>query len=159
MKIDIICVGKIKEKYFTMAIDEYSKRLSRYVKLNIIEVADEPTVENASEATDEIIRKKEGERIIKNIKSDAFVVTLQINGQMLDSLELYKKIEDIGVKGYGSITFIIGGSIGLSKEVIKLSNYALSFSKMTFPHQLMRVVLLEQIYRSMRISNNEPYHK
>lgn len=159
MKIDIICVGKIKEKYFTMAIDEYSKRLSRYVKLNIIEVADEPTVENASEATDEIIRKKEGERIIKNIKSDTFVVTLQINGQMLDSLELYKKIEDIGVKGYGSITFIIGGSIGLSKEVIKLSNYALSFSKMTFPHQLMRVVLLEQIYRSMRISNNEPYHK
>lgn len=159
MKIDIICVGKIKEKYFTMAIDEYQKRLSRYVKLNIIEVADEPTVENASEATDEIIRKKEGERIIKNIKSDTFVVTLQINGQMLDSLELSKKIEDIGVKGYGSITFIIGGSIGLSKEVIKLSNYALSFSKMTFPHQLMRVVLLEQIYRSMRISNNEPYHK
>lgn len=159
MKIDIICVGKIKEKYFTMAIDEYQKRLSRYVKLNIIEVADEPTVENASEATDEIIRKKEGERIIKNIKSDTFVVTLQINGQMLDSLELSKKIDDIGVKGYGSITFIIGGSIGLSKEVIKLSNYALSFSKMTFPHQLMRVVLLEQIYRSMRISNNEPYHK
>ena len=159
MKIDIICVGKIKEKYFTMAIDEYQKRLSRYVKLNIIEVADEPTVENASEATDEIIRKKEGERIIKNIKSDTFVVTLQINGQMLDSLELSKKIEDIGVKGYGSITFIIGGSIGLSKDVLKLSNYALSFSKMTFPHQLMRVVLLEQIYRSMRISNNEPYHK
>ena len=159
MKIDIICVGKIKEKYFTMAIDEYQKRLSRYVKLNIIEVADEQNVENASEATDEIIRKKEGERIIKNMKSDTFVVTLQINGQMLDSLELSKKIDDIGVKGYGSITFIIGGSIGLSKEVIKLSNYALSFSKMTFPHQLMRVVLLEQIYRSMRISNNEPYHK
>ena len=159
MKIDIICVGKIKEKYFTMAIDEYQKRLSRYVKLNIIEVADEPTVENASEATEEIIRKKEGERIIKNIKGDTYVVTLEINGQMLDSLQLSKKLEDIGVKGYGSITFIIGGSIGLSKEVIKLSNYALSFSKMTFPHQLMRVVLLEQIYRSMRISNNEPYHK
>ncbi len=159
MRIDIICVGKIKEKYFKMAIDEYSKRLSRYIKLNIIEVLDEPTVENASLATEEAIKKKEAERIIKNIKNDSYVVTLEINGNMLDSMQLSSKIEEIGVKGYGSITFIIGGSIGLHKDVLKLSNYPLSFSKMTYPHQLMRVILLEQIYRSMRISNNEPYHK
>lgn len=155
MRIDIICVGKIKEKYFKMAIDEYSKRLSRYIKLNIIEVLDEPTVENASLATEEAIKKKEAERIIKNIKNDSYVVTLEINGNMLDSMQLSSKIEEIGVKGYGSITFIIGGSIGLHKDVLKLSNYPLSFSKMTYPHQLMRVILLEQIYRSMRISNNE----
>lgn len=159
MRIDIICVGKIKEKYFKMAIDEYSKRLSRYIKLNIIEVLDEPTVENASLATEEAIKKKEAERIIKNIKNDSYVVTLEINGNMLDSMQLSSKIEEIGVKGYGSITFIIGGSIGLHKDVLKLSNYPLSFSKMTYPHQLMRVILLEQIYRSMRISYNEPYHK
>lgn len=159
MRIDIICVGKIKEIYFKMAIDEYSKRLSRYIKLNIIEVLDEPTVENASLATEEAIKKKEAERIIKNIKNDSYVVTLEINGNMLDSMQLSSKIEEIGVKGYGSITFIIGGSIGLHKDVLKLSNYPLSFSKMTYPHQLMRVILLEQIYRSMRISNNEPYHK
>ena len=159
MKIDIICVGKIKEKYFNMAIEEYSKRLSRYIKLNIIEVADEQTPDNAPAAIEEMIKKKEAERILKAIKSDSYVVTLEISGEMLDSVKLAKKIESIGVNGNGNITFIIGGSLGLHEDVSNRSNYKLSFSKMTFPHQLMRVILLEQVYRSYRILNNEPYHK
>ena len=159
VKIDIVCVGKIKEKYFTMAINEYSKRLSKYIKLNIIEVADEQTPDGASKAVEEEIKKKEADRILKNIKPDTFVVTLEIKGEMLDSVSLSKKIEDIGVRGFGNIAFVIGGSLGLYESVSKRSNYKLSFSKMTFPHQLMRVILLEQIYRAYRILNNEPYHK
>lgn len=159
MKIDIVCVGKIKEKYFTMAIDEYSKRLSRYVKLNIIEVPDEQTPDGASAALEDEIKKKEAIRILKNIKDDAFVITLEIKGEMLDSVKLSEKINEIGVKGYGNIVFVIGGSLGLHSSVSDRSNYKLSFSKMTFPHQLMRVILLEQIYRSYRILSNEPYHK
>lgn len=159
MKIDVVCVGKIKEKYFTMAIDEYSKRLSKYIKLNIIEVADEQTPEGASKAIEDEIKRKEADRILKNIKPDAYVITLEIKGEMIDSVALSKKIEDNGVKGYGNIVFVIGGSLGLHESVSARSNYKLSFSKMTFPHQLMRVVLLEQIYRAYRILNNEPYHK
>lgn len=159
MKISIITVGKIKEKYFTMAIEEYSKRLSRYIKLDIIEVADEKTPDGASYTEEEQIREKEGERILKNVKDDAYVITLEIEGSMLDSVELSKKINSIGVSGKGHITFIIGGSLGLCKSVKNRADYKLSFSKMTFPHQLMRVILLEQIYRSYRILNNEPYHK
>ncbi len=159
MKITVLCVGKIKEKYFTMAIDEYSKRLSRYAKLEIVEVADEKTPDGASEAIENAIRDKEGKRILANLKEDSYVITLEIEGKMLDSVELSKKIESIGVSGKGHITFIIGGSLGLSDEVKSKSDYKLSFSKMTFPHQLMRVVLLEQIYRSYRILGNEPYHK
>ncbi len=159
MKITLITVGKIREKYFSMAIDEYVKRLSRYIKLNIIELADEKTPDGASEVEEEIIRSKEGERILKNLKEDSFVITLEIEGQMLSSVELSEKISKIGVSGKGHITFIIGGSLGLAKEVKNKSDFKLSFSKMTFPHQLMRVVLLEQIYRSYRILNNEPYHK
>ena len=159
MKISIITVGKIKEKYFTMAIEEYSKRLSRYIKLDIIEVADEKTPDGASYTEEEQIREKEGERILKNVKDDAYVITLEIEGSMLDSVELSKKINSIGVSGKGHITFIIGGSLGLCKSVKNRADYMLSFSKMTFPHQLMRVILLEQIYRSYRILNNEPYHK
>lgn len=159
MKITLITVGKIKEKHFTMAIDEYIKRLSRYVKLNIIELADEKTYDGASVIEEERIRAKEGERILKNLKEDSFVITLEIEGQMLDSVELSEKISKIGVSGKGHIIFIIGGSLGLAKEIKNKSNFKLSFSKMTFPHQLMRVVLLEQIYRSYRILNNEPYHK
>ena len=159
MKIDVICVGKIKEKYFTSAIDEYSKRLSRYVKLNIVELPDEQTPDSASLAEEDLIKKKEAERILKNIKSDAYVITLEILGEMLDSVKLSNKIEEIGVKGFGNITFVIGGSLGLHKSVSDRSDYKLSFSKMTFPHQLMRVILLEQVYRSYRIINNEPYHK
>ncbi len=159
MHITIICVGKIKEKYLTMAIDEYSKRLSKYCKLKFIEVADEKTEENASDATNEIVRKKEGERILKNIKEDAYVITLEIAGEMLTSPELASHINSLGIGGTSHITFIIGGSLGLSEAVSKRADYKLSFSKMTFPHQLMRVILLEQIYRSYRINSNEPYHK
>ena len=159
MKITIVTVGKIKEKYLKDAIAEYSKRLSKYCKLEIIEVADEKTPENASEVVEEQIRAKEGERILKHIKDDAYVITLEINGKMLSSEDLAEKIDTLGVKGISHIVFVIGGSIGLGKEVLQKSNFALSFSKMTFPHQLMRVILLEQVYRSYRIINGEPYHK
>ncbi len=159
MKITVITVGKIKEKYLKDAIAEYSKRLSKYCKLEIIEVADEKTPDNASEVVEDAIRAKEAERILKYVKDDAFVITLEINGKQLSSEELADKIDKLGVQGTSHIIFIIGGSIGLGQEVLQKSNYALSFSKMTFPHQLMRVVLLEQIYRSYRIINGEPYHK
>ena len=159
MKITVLTVGKIKEKFYTAAIDEYSKRLSRYCKLNIIQVADEKTIENSTEKEMDIIKAKEGERILKNIPDDAFVITLEINGKMLDSEELADKINKLGIMGESHIVFVIGGSLGLHKDVSKRENFKLSFSKMTFPHQLMRVILLEQIYRSYRIINNEPYHK
>lgn len=159
MKITIITVGKIKEKYLKDAIAEYSKRLSRYCKLEILEVADEKTPDGASEIVEENIREKEGERILKLIKEDAYVITLEINGKMLTSEELADRIETLGIQGKSHLVFVIGGSIGLWKEVLRRSDYALSFSKMTFPHQLMRVILLEQIYRSYRIINGEPYHK
>lgn len=159
MKITVLTVGKIKEKFYTAAIDEYSKRLSRYCKLNIIQVADEKTIENSTEKEMDIIKAKEGERILKNIPDDAFVITLEINGKMLDSEELADKINKLGIMGESHIVFVIGGSLGLHQDVLKRANFKLSFSKMTFPHQLMRVILLEQIYRSYRIINNEPYHK
>ena len=159
MKITVIAVGKIKEKYLKDAIAEYSKRLSKYCKLEIVEVADEKTPDNASEVVEDAIRSKEAERILKYVKDDAFVITLEINGKQLSSEELADKIDKLGIQGTSHIIFIIGGSIGLGQEVLQKSNYALSFSKMTFPHQLMRVVLLEQIYRSYRIINGEPYHK
>ena len=159
MKITVITVGKIKEKYLKDAIAEYCKRLSKYCKLEIVEVADEKTPDNASEVVEDAIRSKEAERILKYVKDDAFVITLEISGKQLSSEELAGKIDKLGVQGTSHIIFIIGGSIGLGQEVLQKSNYALSFSKMTFPHQLMRVVLLEQIYRSYRIINGEPYHK
>lgn len=159
MKITVITVGKIKEKYLKDAIAEYSKRLSRYCKLEILEVADEKTPDGASETVEENIRDKEGERILKLIKEDAYVITLEIGGKMLTSEELADRIETLGIQGKSHLVFVIGGSIGLGKEVLRRSDYALSFSKMTFPHQLMRVILLEQIYRSYRIINGEPYHK
>ena len=159
MKITVLTVGKIKEKFYTAAIDEYSKRLSRYCKLNIIQVADEKTIENSTEKEMDIIKAKEGERILKNIPDDAFVITLEINGKMLDSEELADKINKLGIMGESHIVFVIGGSLGLHQDVSKRENFKLSFSKMTFPHQLIRVILLEQIYRSYRIINNEPYHK
>lgn len=159
MKVTIITVGKIKEKYLRDAIAEYAKRLQKYCKLEIIEVADEKTSERSSVVEDNMVRQKEGERIIKYIKDDAYVVTLEINGLMVDSVEFSRRIEHLGVTGTSHICFIIGGSIGLGQEVLKRSNFALSFSKMTFPHQLMRVILLEQLYRAYRIQHNEPYHK
>ncbi len=159
MKITCVVVGKIKEKYFTDAIKEYSKRLSRYCKLEIVELADEKTPDGASEAEEVAIREKEGERILKALKDDAYVIALAIKGKMLDSVELSQKIDRLGVSGTSHIAFVIGGSLGLAPAVMKRADYALSFSRMTFPHQLMRVVLLEQLYRSYRILKNEPYHK
>lgn len=159
MKITVICVGKIKEKFYTQAIMEYSKRLSRYCKLEIVELADEKTPENAGEQVNLNIKAKEGDRILSAIKDDAYVIALAIEGKMLDSVELSQKIEKLGINGTSNITFVMGGSLGLDKRVLDRADYKLSFSKMTFPHQLMRVVLLEQIYRSYRIMKNEPYHK
>lgn len=159
MKITIVTVGKIKEKYLKDAIAEYSKRLSKYCKLEIIEVADEKTPDNVSVVVEEQIRSKEAERILKYIKEDAYVITLEIHGKQLTSEELADKIEKLGVQGTSHIMLVIGGSIGLGEEVLKRSDFALSFSKMTFPHQLMRVILLEQIFRSYRIISGEPYHK
>ena len=159
MKITVITVGKIKEKYLKDAIAEYSIRLSKYCKLEIIEVADEKTPDNASEVVEDSIRSKEAERILKYVKDDAFVITLEINGKQLSSEELADKIDKLGVQGTSHIIFIIGGSIGLGEDVLKKSDFALSFSKMTFPHLLMRVILLEQVYRSYRIISGEPYHK
>ena len=141
MKITLITVGKIKEKYLKDAIAEYSKRLSKYCKLDIIEVSDEKTPDQASETVEEGIRSKEGEKILRYIKDDMYVITLEIAGKMLTSEELAERIEKLGIQGKSSIAFVIGGS------------------KMTFPHQLMRVILLEQVYRSYRIMNGEPYHK
>ena len=159
MKITLITVGKIKETYLKDGIAEYSKRLSRYCKLEIIEVADEKTPDQASETMEEQIRDKEGERILKYLKDDMYVITLEIDGKQLSSEELADKMAALGLQGKSHIAFVIGGSIGLGREVLKRSDYALSFSKMTFPHQLMRVILLEQVYRGYRIINGEPYHK
>lgn len=159
MKITLITVGKIKEKFYTDAIAEYNKRLSRYCKLDIVQVADEKTPDGASELQERQIKEKEGERILAQIKDGSYVIALAIEGEMLDSEGLAEKIDRLGVGGQSQIVFIIGGSLGLSDAVMKRSDYKLSFSKMTFPHQLMRVILLEQIYRSYRIVHGEPYHK
>lgn len=159
MHITLVTVGKIKEKYLRDAVAEYVKRLRKYCKLEIIEVADEKTQEHASETEEMAVRSKEGERILKHVKEDAYVITLEIQGKQISSEELADKIQGLGVQGKSHVMFIIGGSIGLGTEVLERSDYALSFSRMTFPHQLMRVILLEQIYRGFRIINGEPYHK
>lgn len=159
MNITIICVGKIKEKFLRSAIDEYTKRLSRYCKLNIVELSDEKTPDNASEKEELIIKEKEGEAILKSIKDNMYVIALELKGSMISSEELSNYIKDLGIKGESNIAFIIGGSLGLSKAVLARANYKLCFSKMTFPHQLFRVMLLEQVYRGFRIISGEPYHK
>ncbi|MCI8874054.1 MAG: 23S rRNA (pseudouridine(1915)-N(3))-methyltransferase RlmH [Lachnospiraceae bacterium] len=159
MKITILAVGKIKEKFYRQAIEEFEKRLSRYCKLEIVEVADEKTPDHASEAEELLIKEKEGQRLLKHVRDDAWICALAINGKMLDSVELSEKIESLGVSGTRHIIFVIGGSLGLAEQVLKRADYLLSFSKMTFPHQLMRVILLEQIYRSCRILSKQPYHK
>ena len=159
MKITLVTVGKIKEKYLEDAIAEYSKRLSRYCRLEILQVPDEKTPEGASEALENQIKEKEGERLLAQIREDAFVIALAIDGKMLDSEQLADKIGRVGVNGISQIVFVIGGSLGLSKQVLERADFRLSFSRMTFPHQLMRVILLEQIYRSYRILNHQPYHK
>lgn len=159
MKITILCVGKIKERFFTEGIREYEKRLSRYCKLEIIEVMDEKTPDCASEAMERKIKEKEGERIKKYIREDSYVIALAIEGKQLDSVELSERIESLGIGGISHLIFVIGGSLGLDPSILKRADYLLSFSKMTFPHQMMRMILLEQIYRSYRIMKGEPYHK
>ena len=157
--IRIIAVGKIKEKFYEDAMAEYAKRLSAYVKLGIIQVADEKCPESLSLKQEELVMEKEGERILKNIRDNDYVVTLEINGTQKSSEDFADLIHSLEVSGHPDITFVIGGSLGLSAEVRKRSDMALSFSKMTFPHQLMRVVLMEQIYRAYKINRGEPYHK
>lgn len=159
MNVTVIAVGKIKEKYYTEAVKEYAKRLSRYCKLNIIEVADEQTPDGAGPALEEQIRQKEGQRILKNLKEDSYVIALAIQGKKLSSEAFAGKLEQLAIAGKSHITFLIGGSLGLSGEVLSRADYLLSFSDMTFPHQLMRVILLEQVYRCYRIIHHEPYHK
>lgn len=159
MKITICCVGKIKEKFYSQAIEEYSKRLSKYCKLEIKEAADEKTPDSASDTVNRMIKEKEGDRLLSFIKDDSYVIALAIDGKMLDSVELSEKIDNLMLSGKSDIVFVIGGSLGLDKRVLDRADYKLCFSKMTFPHQLMRVILLEQIYRSFRIMKNEPYHK
>ena len=159
MNITLITVGKIKEKYYRDAIAEYAKRLGRYCKLDIIEVADEKTPDKASEVVEEQIKQKEAERILKNIKDDTYCIALAIEGKKLDSVSMAKHIEQLGLTGKSNLAFVIGGSLGLHKSVLQRADEKLSFSDMTFPHQLMRVILLEQIYRCYRIINGEPYHK
>ncbi|CRZ34705.1 23S rRNA (pseudouridine1915-N3)-methyltransferase [Herbinix hemicellulosilytica] len=159
MKLSLICVGKIKEKYLNMGIDEYKKRLGRYCSLEIIELADEKTPDNAPAAVEEAIKRTEGARILKAIKEDSYCIVLDIKGNMLSSEELAGYMEKLFIRGKSHISFVIGGSLGLSDEVLERADFRLSFSKMTFPHQLMRMILLEQIYRAFRIMNNEPYHK
>lgn len=159
MKITIISVGKLKEKYLKLAIEEYSKRLSRYIKLNVVEVGDEKIPENLSKIQEEIIKNKEGDRILKHVKEGTYVVALDLKGQMLSSGQLADKLKNLAIAGNSRLIFIIGGSLGLSDKVLKRANYKLCFSLMTFPHQLMRVILLEQVYRSFKIIRGEPYHK
>lgn len=159
MKITVVAVGKIKEPYFVDAVKEYEKRLGRYCKLEIVQVADEKTPDGAGEALVRQIKDKEGERILAQIKDGAYVIALAIEGRMLDSEELAEKLGQLGIGGVSQIVFVIGGSLGLSQAVLRRSDDQLSFSKMTFPHQLMRVILLEQVYRGFRILNHQPYHK
>ncbi len=159
MKIDIVTVGKVKEAFYREAIDEFLKRLSKYVKVQCIEVPDEKTPDGASLTMEEQIKQKEGERILKHLKEDAYVITLEIKGKQLDSVSFSQKLETLAIQGKSHIQFVIGGSLGLHQGVMNRSDYALSFSNMTFPHQLMKVVLLEQIYRAYRIISGEPYHK
>ncbi len=159
MKITVIAVGKIKERFFKDAISEYEKRLSKYCKLSVLEVMDEKTPDQASETVNQQILAKEGEKIRNLIPKDSYVISLAIEGKKYDSPGFAKMIQTSTVQGVSHITFIIGGSLGIMEEIKKASNLMLSFSDMTFPHQLMRVVLLEQIYRAFRINNGEPYHK
>ena len=158
MKIKIISVGKIKEKYLIEGIKEYSKRLSRYCNLELIEVSDEKAPETLSDKDKDKVKQIEGERILSKI-NDEYIITLEIDGKALSSEELANVITNITMYNSSNICFIIGGSLGLSEEVSNKANLKLSFSAMTFPHQLMKLILLEQIYRVFRINNNEPYHK
>lgn len=159
MNITVISVGKLKEKYLKEAIQEYATRLTKYCKLDIIEVPDEKAPENMSPAEEEIVKQKEGQSILRNIKDDTYVIALAIQGKQLSSEKFAELINGLGIRGKSNLAFVIGGSLGLSEEILKRADYHLSFSAMTYPHQLMRVILLEQVYRGFRIIRGEPYHK
>ncbi len=159
MKIRLIVVGKIKERYLRDAIGEYSKRLSAYCELSVIETADEKTPEHAPESVEARIREIEGERILSKLNDRSFVIALAIAGEMLSSEQLADRLQELMLRGRSDLCFIIGGSLGLSPAVLKRADLQLSFSRMTFPHQLMRVILLEQVYRAFKINAHEPYHK
>lgn len=159
LQIQLLCVGKIKEKYLQAGIDEYLKRLSSYAKVNIVEVPDEKTPDNASAAEEEQIRAKEGEKLLRYIKAGSYVMALAIGGKNLSSEELANTMADLALQGKSDVTLVIGGSLGLAPAVLERADYKLSFGKMTFPHQLMRMLLLEQVYRGFRINRGEPYHK
>ena len=155
----LVTVGKIKEKYFRDAVAEYQKRLSRYCKLDIIEVADERTPDKAAEAVENLIKQKEADRILKNVREDTYCIALAMNGKKYDSVAFSRHLDGLALSDRSSIAFVIGGSLGLHDDVLRRADETLSFSDMTFPHQLMRVIFLEQLYRCYRISNHEPYHK
>ncbi len=159
MKFRIITVGKLKEKYLKDGIAEYLKRLQRYATVEIIEVADEQTPDSASKMEELQIKAKEAQRIHKYIKEDTYLIALAIEGTMLTSEQLAERIEQLGISGKSHITMVIGGSLGLDKSILQQADLLLSFSKLTFPHQLMRLILVEQLYRSYRIMKGEPYHK
>ncbi|TPG83604.1 23S rRNA (pseudouridine(1915)-N(3))-methyltransferase RlmH [Brevibacillus laterosporus] len=159
MQITIITVGKLKEKYLKEGIAEYTKRLTTYCKMNVVEVSDEKAPEELSATEMEQVKRKEGERILAHIKQDHYVIALAIEGQMWSSEKLSSEMDRLALHGRSQVAFVIGGSLGLADEVLKRADAQLSFSKMTFPHQLMRLVLVEQIYRAFRISRGEPYHK
>ncbi|MEC1258911.1 23S rRNA (pseudouridine(1915)-N(3))-methyltransferase RlmH [Bacillus swezeyi] len=159
MNISIVAIGKLKEKYLKQGIDEYIKRLSAYAKVEIIELPDEKAPENLSEQDMKIVKDKEGERILSKISPDAHVIALAIEGKMKSSEELADNMDRLATYGKSKVTFVIGGSLGLSDAVLKRADEKLSFSRMTFPHQLMRLILLEQVYRAFRINRGEPYHK
>ncbi|WP_412518997.1 23S rRNA (pseudouridine(1915)-N(3))-methyltransferase RlmH [Staphylococcus simulans] len=159
MKITVLAVGKLKEKYWKQAIAEYQKRLGAYTKIEVIEVPDEKAPENMSDKEIEQVKQKEGQRLLAKVKPQSTVITLEIKGNMLTSEGLAKNLQQRMVQGQSDFTFIIGGSNGLHQDVLDRSNYALSFSKMTFPHQMMRVILLEQVYRAFKIMRGEAYHK
>jgi 23S rRNA (pseudouridine1915-N3)-methyltransferase len=159
MNISIITIGKLKEKYLKQGIDEYLKRLSSYAKVDVIELPDEKAPENLSDIEMEQVKEKEGERILAKISDDTHVIALAIEGKMKSSEQLAKDLDQLATYGKSKVSFVIGGSLGLSGTVMKRANDSLSFSKMTFPHQLMRLILLEQVYRAFRINRGEPYHK
>lgn len=159
MRITVLAVGKVKEKFYRDALAEYVKRLGRYCKLQIIEVEDEKTEDGGSKAEEELVKEKEGKRLQKYLHQDAYRIALAIDGKKLDSVAFSKKLDHLAVSGKSHIIFVIGGSLGLHDEVLRAVDEKMSFSDLTFPHQLMRVILLEQIYRGFRISCHEPYHK
>jgi rRNA large subunit m3Psi methyltransferase RlmH len=159
MKIKIVCIGKLKEKYLVDGVNEYLKRLNGYCNVEVYELDDEKIPHNPSLADETLVKVKEGRKILDKIKQDDYVILLDVKGDNLDSVEFSRHIEECMISGKSTIAFVIGGSLGHCEDVYARANYKLSFSEMTFPHQLMRLILVEQIYRAFKIIKNEPYHK